>query len=322
MTTQTLQKLNLLDLTDGNSVRSLFQELIQLFDNQKDEITKLRTDYDELKNEKDELGKRISKMERYSSYMCLTFHGIRDGGEYPVHKIVEIIRSVHIPIEPCDIAACHYLPGDGRNKPIIVKFLYNHQRDKVWEQRNSFFDPQTKSIIYVNERLAENDRDVYNYCRKEKHFITATHKNQVRVKVSEHDKTWYPVDSRIQADAIGNKMVSSSELTEWGMEKYPTNEVNMDEKKTPAKRNRHVAFNSPSNEKQPDQSDKLDKLFNLTEKLFTLLVEKQSPPSKKLQTKTNAIKNLMEAVIENPETKILKCQLFLFMMKHQKDQPF
>ena len=43
---------------------------------------------------------------------------------------------------------------------------------------------------------------------------------------------------------------------------------------------------------------------------------------KKLQTKTNAIKNLMEAVIENPETKILKCQLFLFMMKHQKDQPF
>ena len=281
MTTQTLQKLNLLDLTDGNSVRSLFQELIQLIDNQKDEITKLRTDYDELKNEKDELGKRITKMERYSSYMCLTFHGIRDGGEYPVHKIVEIIRSVHIPIEPCDIAACHYLPGDGRNKPIIVKFLYNHQRDKVWKQRNSFFDPQTKSIIYVNERLAENDHDVYNYCRKEKHFITATHKNQVRVKVSEHDKTWYPVDSRIQADAIGNKMVSSSELTEWSMEKYPTNEVNMDEKKTPAKRNRHVAFNSPSNEKQPDQSDKLDKLFNLTEKLFTLLVEKQSPPSKK-----------------------------------------
>ena len=41
MTTQTLQKLNLLDLTDGNSVRSLFQELIQLIDNQKDEITKL-----------------------------------------------------------------------------------------------------------------------------------------------------------------------------------------------------------------------------------------------------------------------------------------
>ena len=53
----------------------------------------------------------------------MTFRGIRDGVEYPVHKIVE----------------CHCLPGDGRNKPIIVKFLYNHQRDEVWEQRNSFF---------------------------------------------------------------------------------------------------------------------------------------------------------------------------------------
>ena len=28
-------------------------------------------------------------MKRYYSYMCLTFDGIRDGGEYRVHKIVE-----------------------------------------------------------------------------------------------------------------------------------------------------------------------------------------------------------------------------------------
>ena len=124
MTTQTLQKLNSLDFTDGNSVRSLFQELRQLFDNQKDEITKLRIDYDELKNEKDELGKSIPQVERYSSYMCLTFHGIRDGDEYPVHTIVEIIRSVNIPIEPCDIAACHYLPGDWRNKnQLLLNFF-------------------------------------------------------------------------------------------------------------------------------------------------------------------------------------------------------
>ena len=57
MTTQTLQKLNSLDLTDGYSVRCLIQELIQFIDNQKDESTKLRTDYDQLKNEKDQLGK-------------------------------------------------------------------------------------------------------------------------------------------------------------------------------------------------------------------------------------------------------------------------
>ena len=154
MTTQTLQKLNSVDLTNESSVRSLFQELIQLIDNQKDEITKLRTDYDQLKHEKGELGKRKTKLERYTFFMCLTFHGIRDGGEYPVHETLEIIRSVRFQIEPFDNAACHYLPDDGRNKPNIVKFLYNHQRDKVWEQSHSFFEPQTKSIIYVNERLA------------------------------------------------------------------------------------------------------------------------------------------------------------------------
>ena len=94
--------------------------------------------------------------------------------------------------------------------------------------------------------------------KKKKQFIKATHRNQVRFKVPEHDKTWYPVDSRKEADAMGNKMVFTSELTEWGMEKYPTNEVITevkDERKTPTKRNRHNAVNSPSNEKQPDQSD-------------------------------------------------------------------
>ena len=67
MTTQTLQKLNSLDLTDENAIRSIFQELIQPIDNQKDEITKLCTDYDPFKNEKDELGNRITEMERYYS---------------------------------------------------------------------------------------------------------------------------------------------------------------------------------------------------------------------------------------------------------------
>ena len=70
-------------------------------------------------------------MERYSSFMCLTFHGVSDGGEYPAHSIVKILRSVNISIQPQDIVACHYLPGKGRNRPIIPKFLYNHQRDAV-----------------------------------------------------------------------------------------------------------------------------------------------------------------------------------------------
>ena len=39
----------------------------------------------------------------------LSIFYVENCDEYPVHKIVELIRSVQIPIETHDIAACHYL---------------------------------------------------------------------------------------------------------------------------------------------------------------------------------------------------------------------
>ena len=56
------------------------------------------------------------------------------------------------------------------------------------------------------------------------------------------------------------------------------------DEKTPNKRSRREAFNFSTNEVQSKvskQNHKLDKLYSLTEKLFTLIVEKQPPPSKK-----------------------------------------
>ena len=278
------EKLNSIDLNDTNSMRSLFLDFIKEINYQKEEINQLRRGCDQLRTEKEELSKRVTKLERYSSFMCLTFHGVENGGEYPVHKIVELIRSVQIPIETHDIAACHYLPGKGKRRSIIVKFLYNHQRDSVWFNRNSFFDPVSGAKIHINERLAENDRDLYNYCRKEKNLLTTTNKNQVRVKFSENDTTWYPVDSRHQVDYLVG--TNGNTENEWGME---TVEMLAQEpyvnKKTPLKRSRQVAFQSPQGSFQKHcgtkQFDKLDRLCCLTEKVFNLLVEKESPPSKK-----------------------------------------
>ena len=73
---------------------------------------------------------------------------------------------------------------------------------------------------------------------------------------------------------------------EWGME---TVEMLAQEpyvnKKTPSKRSRQVAFQSPQGSFQKHcgtkQFDKLVRLCCLTEKVFDLLVEKESPPSKK-----------------------------------------
>ena len=106
----TLGKIIAVDFNDTKSVRSLFLELFQTINEQKRETSLLRDNYEQLQKAKDEMVKRVTELERYSSYMCLTFHGVRDGGEYPVHKLMEILRSVQIPIEPYHIAACHYLP--------------------------------------------------------------------------------------------------------------------------------------------------------------------------------------------------------------------
>ena len=84
------EKLNSIDLNDTNSMRSLFLDFIKEINYQKEEINQLRRGCDQLRTEKEELSKRVTKLERYSSFMCLTFHGAENGGEYPVHKIVDL----------------------------------------------------------------------------------------------------------------------------------------------------------------------------------------------------------------------------------------
>ena len=55
--------------------------------------------------------------------MGLTFLGVENGGEYPVHKIVELIRSVRISIET-HLAVCHCIPGkDERRKQELLNFI-------------------------------------------------------------------------------------------------------------------------------------------------------------------------------------------------------
>ena len=44
----------------------------------------MRDDYEHLQKTEDEMVKRMTKLERFSSDMSLTFHGVDDGGEYPV----------------------------------------------------------------------------------------------------------------------------------------------------------------------------------------------------------------------------------------------
>ena len=290
-----LQKLSLTDLNNGDSVRLLLEQLIKQIDSQQNEIIELRGENDRLLYDNHELEKRVTKVERYSSFMCLTFHGVSDGGEYPVHSIVKILRSVNISIQPQDIVACHYLPGKGRNRPIIVKFLYNHQRDAVWNKRFDFWDDLTGNKIHVNERLAEKDREIMNYCRRDKNLLASTHKNQVQIKKYNSYGRWQPIDNKKDVDIyMGNDISVTTDN-----EKYTDviqNAADSDDVQypksysflgTPGKRKRNVAFRSPdSHESQNDiQERKLDKLCCLVEKL----IESHSPPPKKMTTSGDVV---------------------------------
>ena len=82
--------------------------------------------------------------------------------------------------------ACHCLPGKGRNRPIIVKFMYNHQRDAVWNKRFDFWDDLTGNKNHVNERLAEKDREIMIYCRRDKIYYHLLIRIKSRLKSTIH----------------------------------------------------------------------------------------------------------------------------------------
>ena len=68
--------------------------------------------------------------------------------------------------------------------------------------------------------------------------------------------------------------ILTSHINDWDMGRPPS--ITTKDEKTPYKRNRPEAFNSPTNEVQNEVSNqnyKSDKLCSLIEKLFRLMVE-------------------------------------------------
>ena len=72
----------------------------------KKEIKLWGDDYEQLQKTKDEKVKKSVQTRTVFFYICSTYHGIHAGGEYPVHKTVEIIRAIQFPIEAYEVSAC------------------------------------------------------------------------------------------------------------------------------------------------------------------------------------------------------------------------
>ena len=116
--------------------------------------------------------------------------------------VLGIIRNVlRVSINQEDLAACHYLTSINQIKPIIIKFLYHHQKVLVWRNRKELMKHDKTKRVYIVERLAEWDRDVVNYA-KDQQLLVTTINCQPSVKIGE---SWVQVNSKNDVDKVSNR---------------------------------------------------------------------------------------------------------------------
>ena len=98
--------------------------------------------------------------------MYLIFLGIRTSVD-PLLSILGLIQQfMGINIRAEDFAACHHLPSANMNKLVFVKFIYNHQRDRIWRNRASLKNYGPTKKVYIVEWLADHDKQVIEYCKR------------------------------------------------------------------------------------------------------------------------------------------------------------
>ena len=56
----------------------------------------------------------------------------------PIDVVIHLANNtLQIPLQHQDVGACLLLPCPGYFKPISVRFLYDHQRENVWQARGN-----------------------------------------------------------------------------------------------------------------------------------------------------------------------------------------
>ena len=167
-----------------DQVEDLLTSLINRIEQQNHTISYLNSENDHLLSENSLIKDKVLKLERYSSKLCLVFLGLQTDG-YPLAAVLGLIRNVlRVSINQKDLAACHYLPRRNQVKPIIIKFLYHHQKDMVWRNPKELMKHDKAKRFYIVERLADWDHDVVSYARGQQLLVT-TNNCQPSVKVCE-----------------------------------------------------------------------------------------------------------------------------------------
>jgi len=215
-------------------------------------------------------------MERYSSKNCLIFLGMSSSNfTDPIDAVIHLVNNtLQVPLQHQDVGACHFLPSPGYVKPIIVRFLYDHQRENVWQARGKLKTSRkpNERAIFIVERLTDTDRSVLSYA-KSKNCLISTRKGQVYGKLNANDEKWIPFKSTNCVD----KYISQSNgapLFQGAEEKLNNNWV----PKQAIKRKAEAVRNYPDS---PSNKEKFNDLIALMKEFISSNTASGYTPPKK-----------------------------------------
>ena len=127
-------ELNSLDFSNQDNIKAFLGKLVDKIEYQDTIINSLEHENSNLREKQVSLEELVNELGRYSSKNCLTFLGLQPmEDKNPLSAVQNLLnKGLGLPIQAQDIGACHFLPSDYSVKPIIVRFIYDHQREFVW----------------------------------------------------------------------------------------------------------------------------------------------------------------------------------------------
>ena len=173
-------------LRENKSIRSEMADLKRTIQQQKDDITALKTSlehttkqYNEVERElaaarkkiqeqEEEIGELYDlqdKLEQYTRKNSFEIHGVPESAYIETEDVVlKLAEALDVSVEPKDIEICHKLNRKG-NKPIIVKFISHKVKTNLYRARaklknvrvSNIFPHCSSSTLVQAERIFLNE---------------------------------------------------------------------------------------------------------------------------------------------------------------------
>ena len=192
----------LLKQVEDPATKELMKRLLEKLDERDDRIK-------HLENEMTDLSKRVNQLERYSSKDCVVITNFPiQAQESLVSDVISFFaKYLRVTISPHAIKACHFLGklmGVAKPPPVIVKFVYFHDKDAVYAARKMLKgqkNPVNGKSIFIYERLPKHDLEIKQLADS-KDMIVSTHNCQVAVLTKGVDGStrYYNVNTKAQVE--------------------------------------------------------------------------------------------------------------------------